>query len=250
MPDIPVVVLGSGAVGKSCITIQYIQGHFVDRYDATIEDVYRKPVEVDGQAVVLTIVDTAGQDSFGTMREQYMRTGQGFVLVYSITDAESFQHLKKIFAQLRRTKGDGAPISCIVVGNKLDLAPQRAVATEEGQLFARQAGCAFVEISAKDRLHVEDVFTALVRTVRSDAGGGAAPRGGGGGGSGGGADGSGGHREAAAARPGPAAASPAAAQAPNSAAQGGQAGGRSQAAGGGAAADPKKKKKKWKCTML
>lgn len=169
MPEIPIVVLGAGAVGKSCLTIQYIQGHFVDKYDPTIEDVYRKPVDIDGQPAVLTIVDTAGQDAFGTMRETYMKTGQAFVLVYSITDTESFQQLKKIYAQLRRTRGDGATIPCIVVGNKLDLAAQRAVATDEGQMFARQAGSPFMEISAKDRLHVEDLFTALVRLVRSGA---------------------------------------------------------------------------------
>lgn len=167
MPEIPIVVLGAGAVGKSCLTIQYIQGHFVDRYDPTIEDVYRKPVDIDGQQAVLTIVDTAGQDAFGTMRESYMRTGQAFVLVYSITDSESFQQLKRIYAQLRRTRGDGATIACLVVGNKLDLAAQRAVATDEGQMFARQAGAQFMEISAKDRLHVEDMFTALVRLVRT-----------------------------------------------------------------------------------
>ena len=174
MPDIPIVVLGGGAVGKSCLTIQYIQGHFVEKYDATIEDVYRKPVDIDGVSSVLTIVDTAGQEAFSTMREQYMKTGQGFVLVYSITDVESFQQLKKIYAQLRRTKGEGAPISCIVVGNKLDLSAQRGVSTDEGQVFARQTGCQFMEVSAKDRLHVEEVFTTLVRTIRSDKAGQAA----------------------------------------------------------------------------
>lgn len=174
MPDIPVVVLGGGAVGKSCLTIQYIQGHFVDRYDATIEDVYRKPVEIDGSNSVLTIVDTAGQDAFGTMREQYMKTGQGFVLVYSITDTDSFQQLKKIYAQLRRTKGEGSSIPCIVVANKLDLDAQRAVQREEGINFARQANCEFIEVSAKNRLEVEEVFTRLVRAIRVRAQGGQA----------------------------------------------------------------------------
>lgn len=185
MPDIPIVVLGGGAVGKSCITIQYIQGHFVDKYDATIEDVYRKPVDVDGHPAVLTIVDTAGQDAFGTMREQYMRRGQGFILVYSITDSESFQQLKRIYAQLRRTKGEGQPMACIIVGNKVDLAAHRAVSVDEGRMFAAQAKCPFMEITARNRSQVEDVFTTLVRTVRdkpgAGSGGGASGQGGGGG---------------------------------------------------------------------
>lgn len=168
--DIPVVVLGGGAVGKSCITIQYINGHFVDRYDATIEDVYRKSVEVDGQSSVLTIVDTAGQEGYETMREQYMKTGQVFVLVYSITDSESLTQLRTIYATLRRTKG--TKVACIVVGNKVDLDAQRAVQRDEGAAFARSANCPFMEISAKDRLAVEEVFTTLVRGIRAEKGGG------------------------------------------------------------------------------
>lgn len=172
MPDIPVVVLGSGAVGKSCITIQYIQGHFVEKYDATIEDVYRKPVEVDHQAAVLTIVDTAGQDAFGTIRDQYLKRGQGFLLVYSIADSESFQQLKRIYAQLLRTKGDHTQMSCVVVGNKLDLAAQRSVSYDEGKLFASHAKSPFVEISAKNRAQVEEVFAMLVRNIREKSSGG------------------------------------------------------------------------------
>lgn len=247
MPDIPVVVLGGGAVGKSCLTIQYIQGHFVDRYDATIEDVYRKPVEIDGVNSVLTIVDTAGQDAFGTMREQYMKSGQGFVLVYSITDTDSFQQLKKVYAQLRRTKGDASSIPCIVVANKLDLDAQRAVQREEGINFARQANCEFIEVSAKNRLEVEEVFTRLVRAIRnkaqggsggaaavgSSAGGGAQPSSSGANGaSSTGADGKklddGGHHQSSSAAPAPAPTPAQRAPEPK----------------------PKPKPKKWKCEML
>ena len=166
--DVPIVVLGGGAVGKSAITIQFIQGHFIDKYDATIEDIYRKPFETDGVSSVLTIIDTAGQDSFTTMREQYMRRGKGFLLVYSITDAESYQTLKKIYAQLRRTKGENAWIPVVVVGNKSDLAAQRAVSIDEGRLFAQQTRGDYVEITAKDRKQVEKVFDMLVRSIRNE----------------------------------------------------------------------------------
>ena len=165
--DLPIVVLGGGAVGKSCITIQYIQGHFVKSYDATIEDIYRKRVNIDGRQEVLMIVDTAGQEAFGTMREQYMKSGLGFVLVYSITDSESFLQLKTIYAHLRRTKGEGAVLPCIVVGNKTDLANQRAVSLEEGQMFANQVKCPFVEVSAINRGQVEDLFATLVRSIHN-----------------------------------------------------------------------------------
>lgn len=175
--DIPIVVLGGGGVGKSCLTIQYIQGHFVDRYDATIEDIYRKRVSIDGRTEVLMIVDTAGQEAFATMRDQYMKSGLGFVLVYSITDSESFHQLKKIYAQLRRTKGEAAPLPCIVVANKTDLASQRAVSAEEGMMFAQQANAPFVETTAKDRHQVEEVFATLVRAIHHTQSGGSADSG-------------------------------------------------------------------------
>lgn len=175
--DIPIVVLGGGGVGKSCLTIQYIQGHFVDRYDATIEDIYRKRVSIDGRQEVLMIVDTAGQEAFGTMREQYMKSGLGFVLVYSITDSESFHQLKKIYAHLRRTKGESTPLPCIVVGNKTDLSTQRAVSAEEGMLFAQQANAPFIETTAKDRHQVEEVFATLVRSIHQSQNGSAAGEG-------------------------------------------------------------------------
>ncbi|KAF5224078.1 putative GTP-binding protein [Trypanosoma cruzi] len=166
MPDIPIVVLGGGGVGKSCLTIQYIQGHFVDKYDATIEDVYRKPIDIDNQPAVLTIVDTAGQDAFGAMRDQYLRKGEGFVLVYSITDTESFQQLKRIYAQLCRVKGD-QPVFCVVVGNKIDEVNYRVVSTEDGNQFAAQVRCPFLEVTAKNRRMAEKVFETLVRTIRN-----------------------------------------------------------------------------------
>lgn len=236
MPDVPVVVLGSGAVGKSCITIQYIQGHFVDKYDATIEDVYRKPVEIDGQSSVLTIVDTAGQDAFGTIRDQYLKRGQGFLLVYSIADAESFQQLKRIYAQLLRTKGDANQMQCVVVGNKLDLSAQRAVSFDEGKLFATHAKSPFVEISAKNRAQVEDVFTTLVRNIRDKGSAGtqqsSAPQGRGG--ADGGASGS---------------ASGGTGKESRDASQGQQSGSQSTSASSSSVPQPKKEKKKF-CVML
>uniref|UniRef100_A0A4W5R7G1 RAS related 2 n=1 Tax=Hucho hucho TaxID=62062 RepID=A0A4W5R7G1_9TELE len=80
------VVVGGGGVGKSALTIQFIQSYFVTDYDPTIEDSYTKQCVIDERAARLDILDTAGQEEFGAMREQYMRTGEGFLLVFSVTD--------------------------------------------------------------------------------------------------------------------------------------------------------------------
>jgi small GTP-binding protein len=167
MAEHKVVVLGSGGVGKSAVTIRYIQGNFIEKYDPTIEDAYRKQVDIDGEAVMLDILDTAGQEEYGAMRDSYMRDGQGFVLVYSITDNNSFEDVLKIYDQLVRTKGNDLKTPVVLVGNKCDLEEERAVEKSDGEALARDKmnGCPFLETSAKTNLNVEQVFVQLVRRV-------------------------------------------------------------------------------------
>ncbi|KAL9642188.1 hypothetical protein ABK040_007190 [Willaertia magna] len=166
MSEYKFVVLGSGGVGKSALTIQFIQGNFVEKYDPTIEDSYRKQVEVDGKACMLDILDTAGQEEYSAMRDQYMRTGQAFILVYSITDPSSFEDLLTIHEQLLRSK-DADEVPIVLVGNKCDLEEERAVSKEEGKSMAEKFGehCKFVEASAKECINVEEIFTSLVKLV-------------------------------------------------------------------------------------
>lgn len=121
MREYKIVVLGSGGVGKSALTVQFVQGIFVEKYDPTIEDSYRKQVEVDGQQCMLEILDTAGtvrpgtseasdpvqlyfQEQFTAMRDLYMKNGQGFVLVYSITAQSTFNDLMDLRDQILRVK--------------------------------------------------------------------------------------------------------------------------------------------------
>jgi len=139
------VVVGGGGVGKSCLTIQLIQAHFVDEYDPTIEgsyrdlapcylicsfspDSYRKQCVIDDEVALLDVLDTAGQEEYSAMREQYMRTGEGFLLVYSITSRQSFEEIQVFQQQILRVKDkDYFPI--IIVGTKCDLDGEREVST-------------------------------------------------------------------------------------------------------------------------
>ncbi|KAJ7998703.1 hypothetical protein DPEC_G00207620 [Dallia pectoralis] len=104
MREYKLVVLGSGGVGKSALTVQFVQGIFVEKYDPTIEDSYRKQVEVDGQQCMLEILDTAGTEQFTAMRDLYMKNGQGFSLVYSITAQSTFNDLQDLREQILRVK--------------------------------------------------------------------------------------------------------------------------------------------------
>ncbi|KAE9371021.1 ras-domain-containing protein, partial [Stipitochalara longipes BDJ] len=159
------VVVGGGGVGKSCLTIQLIQSHFVDEYDPTIEDTYRKQCVIDEEVALLDVLDTAGQEEYSAMREQYMRTGEGFLRVYSITSRQSFEEILTFQQQILRVKKlDYFPI--IVVGNKCDLENEREVSKQEGEALARSFGCKFIETSAKCRINVDNAFYDMVREIR------------------------------------------------------------------------------------
>ncbi|KAL4684213.1 hypothetical protein H8959_021907 [Pygathrix nigripes] len=96
MREYKLVVLASGGIGKSALTVQFVQGICVEKYDPTIEDSYRKQVEADAQQCMLEILDTAGREQFTAMRDLYMKNGQGFALVYSITAQSTFNDLQDL----------------------------------------------------------------------------------------------------------------------------------------------------------
>lgn len=170
MKDYKIVVLGSGGVGKSALTVQFVQNIFVEKYDPTIEDSYRKQVEVDGTQCMLEILDTAGTEQFTAMRDLYMKNGQGFALVYSITSQSTLQDLQEIREQILRVK-DTDDVPLVLVGNKCDLETERAVGREQGASLARSWGnTAFMETSAKSKINVNEMFCDLVRQINRRGG--------------------------------------------------------------------------------
>ncbi|KAG9396047.1 Small GTPase superfamily [Carpediemonas membranifera] len=161
-----VVVMGSGGVGKSAMTVRFVKGKFVAKYDPTIQDFYKKQVECDGEAILLDILDTAGQEEYSSLRDQYMRDAHGFVLVYSITSSASFDDCRTLREQILRVKEKaGEEIPLILVGNKSDLDEERAVSDEEGKALAEEFGCLFIETSAKEDINVEQTFMDLTTKV-------------------------------------------------------------------------------------
>ncbi|KAF5287244.1 hypothetical protein FQR65_LT12288 [Abscondita terminalis] len=165
MREFKVVVLGSGGVGKSALTVQFVSGCFMEKYDPTIEDFYRKEIEVDNSPCVLEILDTAGTEQFASMRDLYIKNGQGFVVVYSLTNHQTFQDIRSMKELITRVKGtERVPI--LLVANKVDLDHQREVTTDEGDSLATQWDCPFVEASAKNRTNVNEVFAEIQK--RSD----------------------------------------------------------------------------------
>ncbi|XP_019865140.1 ras-like protein 2 [Aethina tumida] len=159
------VIVGGGGVGKSAITLQFIQGYFITDYDPTIEDSYTKQCVIDDIPAKLDILDTAGQEEFSAMREQYMRSGEGFLLVFSVTERSSFEEIYKFHKQILRVK-DRDEFPMLMVGNKVDLDTQRVVWQEEAQQLARHLKIPYIECSAKRKMNVDNAFFELVRVVR------------------------------------------------------------------------------------
>ena len=164
------VMLGGGAVGKSAITVQLVSGHFVQIYDPTIEDSYRTSISVDGEMVSLDILDTAGQDEYTALRDQYMRSGDGYVIVYSITSTTSFLEANGFREQLYRVldKELSDHVSIALCGNKCDLESERQVQTAEAQKLAEEWKVLFFETSAKNKINIAETFQALVKDIKAN----------------------------------------------------------------------------------
>lgn len=163
--DYKIVVLGAGGVGKSALTIRLVTDNFLEDYDPTIEDSYRKLAIIDDQNAQLDILDTAGQEEFSSMQDQWMREGKGFLLVYTITNRATFDELTNLYHKILRSK-EGEKVPIVVCGNKCDLEAQRDVARSEGEALASKWGCPFFETSAKKKINHEACFFEVVREIR------------------------------------------------------------------------------------
>ncbi|KAK4686523.1 hypothetical protein P7C73_g3602, partial [Tremellales sp. Uapishka_1] len=178
-----ITVLGDGGVGKTALTVQFTMSSFVETYDPTIEDCYRKQWVVDDQPCLLEVLDTAGQEEYTALRDQWIRDGEGFLVVYSITSRSTFDRVEKIVERVLRVKDDassgpydtayGRPANprqqrtpIVIVGNKRDKPHERDVSTEEAKALAQHLGCDFFETSAKTNTNVEAAFKCLVRQIK------------------------------------------------------------------------------------
>ena len=168
MTEYKIVIVGARCTDKSELAVHFIQNHFIDEYDKTIEDTYRKKVMIDGETCLLDILDTSGQEEYSAMREQYMRSGQGFMLIYSITNKPSFDELECFREQILRVR-DVDKVPMIIVGNHLERDSERAVAQDEGRALASRFGCPWMELSTKCALRIEDAFYEVVREIRKDS---------------------------------------------------------------------------------
>ncbi|KAJ5073683.1 ras-like protein [Anaeramoeba ignava] len=157
-------IIGDGAVGKSCMTLRFLQDKFSEDYHPTIEELYRKNIMIDEEPFLLELRDTAGQEEFHSVMDRYLQNSDGFVVVYSITSFTSLQKATKLLQSIITTRSLGIPI--VIAGNKSDLEQDRKIEPKQGEELADQYQAKFFECSAKTGTNVALCFEALVRRIK------------------------------------------------------------------------------------
>ncbi|KAJ7640453.1 ras-domain-containing protein [Mycena polygramma] len=160
------LLIGNSSVGKSSLLLRFSDEQWLpeDESSATIGVDFRvHKMEVKGKKVKLSIWDTAGQERFRTITSSYYRGAQGIILVYDVSNRESFDALPRWFSELETYVSD--KVVKILVGNKVDKEFSRQVPTVEAQAFAKRMNCLFVEASAKTSVGVKEAFTEVVEQI-------------------------------------------------------------------------------------
>ncbi len=157
-----IAVLGQSMVGKSALTFRFINNKFPTEHDTTIEDSYSIPCKIDDIQCQLEILDTAGQDDYQTMLDTWINSADGFLLVYSIDNKESFESTKTRFDRICKLK-DGQRISICVVGNKCDLEDKRQVSKAEVEKYCNPKNIQCMEASALNTINVKESFLIVAR---------------------------------------------------------------------------------------
>lgn len=164
---IKLLLIGDSGVGKSCLLLRFSEDSFTTSYITTIGiDFKIRTVDLDGKRIKLQIWDTAGQERFRTITTAYYRGAMGILLVYDVTDENSFKNVKNWMNQIEAHAAEN--VNKILVGNKCDVDPsERAVTESEGRALATEYGIEFFETSAKSNLNVEAAFTSIAAEIMS-----------------------------------------------------------------------------------
>eukprot|EP01063_Lacrimia_lanifica_P027095 TRINITY_DN3755_c0_g1_i1.p1 TRINITY_DN3755_c0_g1~~TRINITY_DN3755_c0_g1_i1.p1 ORF type:complete len:219 (+),score=62.36 TRINITY_DN3755_c0_g1_i1:103-759(+) len=170
---IKLCVFGSGGVGKSALAIRFVQSKFVDEYDPSVTDCYRKDEKVDGRMVHLEVTDTAGQEEFSALRAVCYRKADGFLAVYSVLDRQSLAEVQQLKQEVLAERAESR-VPMVVLANKCDVRQDvYKVNQREGKATAatwfeeEHPSVPFFETSALEDSNVTEAFHQVIREVRA-----------------------------------------------------------------------------------
>ena len=160
------LLIGDSGVGKSCLLLRFADHTYTESYISTIGvDFKIRTIELDGKTIKLQIWDTAGQERFRTITSSYYRGAHGIIVVYDVTDAESFNNVKQWLAEIDRYASEN--VNKLLVGNKCDLVSKKAVNYETAKAFADKLEIPFLETSAKAATNVETAFLTMAAEIKN-----------------------------------------------------------------------------------
>ncbi|KAJ1994846.1 ras GTPase [Dimargaris cristalligena] len=159
------LLIGDSGVGKSCLLLRFADDTYTESYISTIGvDFKIRTIELEGKTVKLQIWDTAGQERFRTITSSYYRGAHGIIVVYDVTDTDTFTNVKQWLQEIDRYASEG--VSKLLVGNKSDLEDKKVVEYTVAKEFADQLGVPFLETSAKDSTNVEQAFLTMAKQIK------------------------------------------------------------------------------------
>lgn len=163
--QIKLLMIGDSGVGKTCLLLRYANDSFSPTFITTIGiDFKIKNIELGGKRIKLQIWDTAGQERFRTITTSYFRGAQGILLVYDVTERDTFENISNWVSQIQQHAD--VHVNKILIGNKCDMNDNRKVSTAEGQALADEYGIMFFETSAKTDINVDGAFVGIAEAVK------------------------------------------------------------------------------------
>jgi len=164
-----VLLLGNSNVGKSSLFLRFVDDIWNDTFVPTIGvDFKIKTFEIDEKKIKMQIWDTAGQERFKNIISSYYRGAHGILLIYDVTDKDSFRNLANWLIEIEKNANKN--VLKVVIGNKTDLENRRVITYNQGKEFADTYGLKFLETSAKKNLNVNEAFETLGRELMAAAG--------------------------------------------------------------------------------
>ena len=160
------LLIGNSAVGKSSLLLRFSDNIFNESFLPTIGvDFKIRTIDLGGKTAKLQIWDTAGQERFKTITATYYKGAHGIILVYDITDKQSFRDIDNWLGEVEKHASEN--VVKMLVGNKCDLESQRQVTYQEGKELADSLGLKFLETSAKDKVNVDQSYLTLVKEIQA-----------------------------------------------------------------------------------